>query len=68
MSISWYKKCLSSHPRHIFVEIIFFFIHVVQKFSMKQFEIFSLKHAHVFLTILIIDCKVFKLERFSSVT
>ena len=29
-----------SHPLHIFVKMIFFLIHVDQKYSMKQFEIF----------------------------
>ena len=72
------KMCLGSEKGHFLPFLapstnlcqfyfLFFFIHIDQKYSMKQFEI-PLKHAHVFLPILILDCKVFKLERFSSLT
>ena len=58
-----------SHAVHIFVKIIFFFLNSRwSKVLNEKMLDFSLKHAHVFLTILILDCKVFKLERFSSVT
>ena len=51
------------HIVNIFVIFLFFFIHVDQKYTMWDF---SLKHSHIFLKILILDCKVFKLKRFSS--
>ena len=35
---------------------------------MNQFEIFPLEHAHNVFKIVILDGKVFKLQRFSSVT
>ena len=62
------KKYPFSHPVHIFVKIVYFFNSLWSKVLNEKIWDFSLKHAHVFFTLLILDSKVFKLERFSSVT
>ena len=50
-----------------FRQNIYFFKFMLIKSSQKKNLNFSLKNSHIFLKILISDCKVFKLERFSSV-
>ena len=57
-----------SHTVHIFVKIFFFFYSRWSKVLNETIWDFSLKHAHIFFKIIILDCKVFKLKRFSSVT
>ena len=62
------KKCSFSHTVHIFVKIIYFLNTHWLKVPNKTIWDFSLKHEHVCFTILILDCKVLKFERSSSVT
>ena len=58
-----------SHTVHIFVKNFFYFFYSHWSKVLKTtIWDFSLKNSHIFLKIIILDCKVFKFKRFSSVT
>ena len=62
------KKCPFSHTVHIFVKIIYFLNSRWSKVLKTTIWDFSLMNSHIFFKIIILDCKVFKFKRFSSVT
>ena len=68
-SVTKEKKCPFLHTVQLFVKIVIIIIKWnLSKMLNKIIWILSLEHANIFLKIIILDSKVFKLQRFSNVT